>query len=257
MSGTLTVDRRRAPSWAGALIPVHPVHLAGVPVGADLSFVFAALLSAWTLAAGVLPETDPNRTTLAYWTAGILGALLLCASLLIHELGHALAAHRRGLAVARITLSFAGGASDIAGAVRRPADTALIALCGPLASIGTAVVAAVAHVVIVEASGAGLAASVTALVAVGNLAIALLNALPGLPLDGGHALSAALWKITGRAEVARHVAAIAGRRLGDAAIAVAVIASAFGFLPLAFWSALMGFALRAEREPAATSARGR
>ena len=244
--GTLTVERQRAPSWPSALIPAHPVHLGGVPIGVDLSFVFATLLSAWTLAAGFLPETDPNRTGVAYWTAGIAGALLFCASLLIHELGHALAARRKGLAVTRITLSFAGGACDIAGTVRRPADTLLIALGGPLASLLTAIVAAIAHVVIVETSGPGLPASVTALVAVGNAALTIVNVLPGLPLDGGHALSAALWKLTGRTELATRWARIVGHRLGDAAIAMAVIASAFGFLAVACWSALFGFALRSE-----------
>jgi Zn-dependent protease len=245
--GTLTVERQRGPSWPGALIPAHPVHLGGVPIGVDLSFVFATLLSAWTFAAGFLPETDPNRTSVAYWTAGIVGALLLCASLLIHELGHALAARRKGLAVTRITLSFAGGASDIAGTIRQPADALLIALGGPLASLLGALVAAIAHVVIVETSGPGLPASVAAIVAVGNAALTVVNVLPGLPLDGGHALSAALWKLTGRSDLATRWARTVGDRLGDAAIAIAVIASAFGFLAIACWCALFGFAVRSER----------
>ena len=247
MSGSaLSVDRQRAPSWSNALIPAHPVRLAGVPIGVDLSFVLAALLTAWTFSDGVLPETDPHRTTLAYWTAGTLGALLLCASLLIHELGHALAAYRRGLAVTRITLSFAGGTSDIAGSIRRPFDAALIAFGGPLANLLTAIVAAMVHVAIVEVSGPGLSASVSALVAVGNVALALVNVLPALPLDGGHALSAGLWKLTGRSDVASRWARAIGHRLGEAALALAVVASAFGFLAIACWSALFGLALRGE-----------
>jgi Zn-dependent protease len=244
--GTLTVERQRSAPWPGALIPAHPVHLGGVPIGVDLPFAFATLLTAWTFAAGVLPETDPNRSRVAYWAAGIVGALLLGASLLIHELGHALAARRKGLAVTRITLSFAGGASEIAGTIRRPADTLGIALGGPLASLLTAIVAASAHVVIVETSGPGLLASVTALVAVGNVALTMVNVLPGLPLDGGHALTAALWKVTGRSDLATRWARAVGHRLGDAAIAIAVIASAFGFLAIAGWSALFGFTLRSD-----------
>jgi Zn-dependent protease len=246
MNGTLTVERPRASSWPGAVVPAHPVHLAGVPLGADLSFVLATLLTAWTFAAGVLPETDPNRTTLAYWMAGAMGALLMSASLIIHELGHALAAHRKGLAVTRITLSFGGGASEIVGNLRRPADTCAIALAGPFASLAVAILVAITHIVVVETSGPGLAASVMALVVVGNIALTLLNVLPGLPLDGGHMLTAAVWKVTGRADVAARFAMMVGRRLGDAAIALAVVASAFGFLAIACWSALLGFALRTE-----------
>jgi Zn-dependent protease len=241
--GTLT---QRAPAWSGALVPAHPLRLAGVPLGVDLSFLLATVLTTWTLSDGVLPETDPHRTALAYWMAGTLGALLLGASLLIHELGHALAAYRRGLAVTRITLSFAGGASHIAGSVRRPSDAALIAFGGPLANLLTAFVAVIVHVAIVEIAGPGLPASVSALVAVGNVALAVVNVLPGLPLDGGHALSAGLWKVTGRSDLATRWARAIGHRLGEGAIAVAVVASAFGFLTLACWSALFGFVLRGE-----------
>lgn len=77
-----------------------------------------------------------------------------------------------------------------------------------------------------------------------NLAVALINAVPGLPLDGGRVLRAALWAMTGRPEAATRVAAIAGRRFGELMIAVAVFASAFGFVALALWAALLGFVLR-------------
>jgi Zn-dependent protease len=211
---------------------------------ADLSCVFGALLTAWTFAAAFLPETDPGRSRAAYWTAGTVGALLVVASLLLHEIGHALAARGAGLGVARITLSFVGGTSEIAGVVRHARQELAIAAAGPLASLVVMVVAAVAHVIIVETAGPGLPATVAALVAVANLAVALLNAVPGLPLDGGRVLRAGLWGITGREDAATRVAAIAGRRFGELLIAAAVLASAFGFVALALWAALLGFVLR-------------
>jgi Zn-dependent protease len=98
-----------------------------------------------------------------------------------------------GLGVARITLSFVGGTSEIVGAIRYARDEFLIAAAGPIASLFAALVAAVVHVIIVETAGPGLPATVAALVAVANLAVALLNAVPGLPLDGGRVLRAVVW----------------------------------------------------------------
>jgi Zn-dependent protease len=220
------------------------MRLGGVLVRADLSCVLGAALAAWTFASGFLPEINPGHTSTAYWTAGGIGALLVIASLGIHELGHAMAARRTGLAVGRITFSFVGGTSEIVGTIRQGRDEFLIAAAGPCASLVTALAAALAHVVIVEAAGPGLAATVAALVAVANLAIALLNGLPGLPLDGGRMLRGAVWAVSGRPDAGTFVVTWLGRRLGDAMIVVAILGSAFGFLGIALWAALLGLVLR-------------
>ncbi|HYE93500.1 MAG TPA: site-2 protease family protein [Terriglobales bacterium] len=243
----LTVERpQTTAAWPAAVgtTRARGARLAGMAIGVDLSWVIGIALTTWTFAAGFLPETDPGRATGAYWGAGVVGALLVGASILLHELGHALAARRAGLGVARITLSFVGGTAQIVGTVRRPAEELLIALGGPLASLATMLAAAIAHVVIVETRGPGLAASVAALIAVANLAVALLNAVPGLPLDGGRALRAVAWAATGRYESATRLATALGRRIGEVTIGIAIVASAFGFLAFAMWAALLGFILR-------------
>jgi Zn-dependent protease len=176
--------------------------------------------------------------------AGAAGAALVIWSLLLHEVGHAVAARRAGLGVGRIALSFVGGTSELIGPIRRAKDELVIAAAGPLTSLALALLAAIAHVVIVETSGAGLPATLAALVAVANVAVALLNAAPGLPLDGGRVLRATLWAMTGRADAATCIATAAGRRFGEVLIGVALLASAFGFVGLALWAALLGFVLR-------------
>lgn len=250
-SSTLTVEQTQATphpaAWTmpGRAIPwAHSFRLAGVGVRADISCAFGGLLTAWTFASAFLPETDPGRSTTAYWMAGASGALLVIASLLLHELGHALAARHSGLGVARITLSFVGGTSEIVGVIRHARDEFMIAVTGPITSLTLAAIAAVAHVALVEMVGAGLPATVAALLAVANFAIAAVNLVPGLPLDGGHMLRAAVWAMTGRPEAATRIAVVAGRRVGEAVIAVAVLASAFGFVALAVWAALLGFVVR-------------
>jgi Zn-dependent protease len=170
--------------------------------------------------------------------------VLVVVSLLLHELGHAIAARGRGLGVVRISLSFVGGTSEVAGTVRGARDELVIAAAGPLTSLALALVASVVHVVIVETAGPGVPATVAALIAVANLALAALNAVPGLPLDGGRVLRAALWAVTGRRDAATGVAVLTGRRFGEGLIATAVLASAFGFTALALWAALLGLVLR-------------
>jgi Zn-dependent protease len=242
----LSVGGPHSDAWPPAPVTraASALHLGGISLRLDLSCMIGSVLTAWTFASGFLPETDPGRTTTAYWTAGLVGALLVATSLLIHELGHAVAARRAGLDVARITLSFIGGTTELVGVVRRPAEELVIALGGPLASMLAALAASLVHVVIVEAAGPGLPATVAALIAVANLAVAVLNVIPGLPLDGGRVLRALVWAATGRTETATNVATILGRRLGEITIGVAVMASAFGFLPFALWAGLLGFVLR-------------
>ena len=242
----LTVERPQAAPWSAPARPLRlsrALELAGVIVRADLSCGFGAALTAWTIAAAILPETNPGSTATAYWVAGGAGALLLVASLAAHEVGHAIAARRAGFGVARITLSFGGGSTDIVGAIRHPAHELLIAVAGPAASLLAAFAAAIAHVILVE-SDHGVAATVAALLAVANLAFVALNLVPGLPLDGGHALRALMWVMTGRPDAALHLAMSIGRRLGTAFVALAVIGSAFGFVAIALWAALLGLVLR-------------
>jgi Zn-dependent protease len=232
------------PAPARAARTAGTLRLAGVPLRADLSCAFGGALTAWTFASGILPEADPGRALIAYWVAGVAGAMLVMGSLLLHEVGHAIAARRRGLRITRLTLSFVGGTCEVLGALRHARDELVIAVAGPLASLAVALTAALVHVALVETVGPGLPATVAALVAGANLAVAALNAVPGLPLDGGRVLRAAMWSITGRPDAATGVAALAGRRFGEGLIVMAVLASAFGFVALALWAALLGLVLR-------------
>jgi len=244
---TLVVERPRAVrslSATRASGGIRTTRLGDAAVQVDLSCALGVVLVAWTFAAGLLPETDPGRSVAAYWTAGLVGALSVAGSLLLHELGHAMAARRAGLGVSRITLSFAGGTSEIIGVIRCAADELRIAVGGPLASVATMLAAAVTHIVIAELAGPGLPATVAALVAGANLALVLLNAIPGLPFDGGHVLHATVWALTRRSEAATRLVLAIGRRLSDGMIGVAVLASAFGFLWIALWAGFLGFVVR-------------
>ena len=76
-----------------------------------------------------------------------------------------------------------------------------------------------------------------------NLAVALLNLLPALPLDGGRMLKAAIWAASGDESRATGIAAGAGRALGGALILLCIIASASGDAAAAIWSAALGLTI--------------
>jgi len=215
----------------------------GVTLHLDVSWVFGLGLAAWTFSDAVLPLDVPDRTTTAYLLAGGAAALLVLGSLALHEAGHWVVARRAGLPVTRLALSLVGGALELDSAPRTAATEFRIALGGPLASLLTALVAAAAHVALVESSVDPLAASVAAVVAVANLAVAVLNLLPGLPLDGGRVLKAAVWGVTGDETRATRVAAGAGRALAVALIGLAIVASASGDAAAAIWSGALGLTL--------------
>jgi Zn-dependent protease len=217
--------------------------LFGVPLGVDLSWLFGLGLATWTFADAVLPLQAPGRTAAEYALAGGLAGLLALGSLVLHEGGHWLVAHRARLRVTRLSLSLVGGALELGAAPRSPATELQLALGGPLASLVTAVLAAGAHIGLVEIGAEPLVASVAAVVAVANLAVGLLNLLPGLPLDGGRVLRASIWGLTGDEERAEWIAAAAGRTLAVALLLLSVIASASGDAAAAIWSAALGLTI--------------
>ncbi len=144
----------------------------------------------------------------------------------------------------RITLSFLGGALELAEPPATPAVEARVALAGPLASAGAALLATAAHVMLVAASVDPLLPAAAAVIAIGNVLIAAFNCLPTLPLDGGRALHAAVWALTGREATGVRLATVIGRGLGLVLLGVAIVASASGEAALAIWLGLMGLTMR-------------
>jgi Zn-dependent protease len=215
----------------------------GVPLSLDVSWLFGLGLSTWTFADAVLPLEAPDRPTAVYVAVGALTALLVFLSLALHEVGHWIAARRAGLPIARVALSLVGGILELGAPPRSALSELRLALGGPVASLLTAAIAALAHVALVEAGIDPLLAMVAAIVAVANLAIMALNLLPGLPLDGGRIVRAVAWSITGDAARATRLASAAGRVLGVALLVLAVIASASGDAAAALWSGALGLTI--------------
>jgi Zn-dependent protease len=170
--------------------------------------------SSWFIVAGLIafvvaPRVDEVQAGLGPWkyVVGLVFAVMLYLSVLLHEASHALVAKRFGFVVNAITLHFLGGATEIDSPARRPRQEFWIAVVGPLTSIAVGAVALVLWWVtpagLVELTLGGLAGA--------NLLIGVLNLVPGLPLDGGRVLKAAVWAASHREHRGTVVAGWGGR----------------------------------------------
>ncbi|MDQ1703023.1 MAG: hypothetical protein QOF57_2275 [Frankiaceae bacterium] len=165
-----------------------------------------------------------QHTVSTRYAAGVATAVLLAASVLLHELGHALIAQALGMRVRKITLYLLGGVSEIDGDARTPANEYLIAVAGPLVSVALAACGGLATVLLPD----GIVLDVVAFVTVMNALLAVFNLLPGLPLDGGRILRAAVWQLRHDPFAATRAAALSGRGLGALLLAVPIAVVATG-----------------------------
>ena len=69
---------------------------------------------AWTLAQGYFPYAFPGLTTATYWWMGLIGAVGLFVSIILHEFSHSLVARNYGIPMRGITLFIFGGMASIA-----------------------------------------------------------------------------------------------------------------------------------------------
>ena len=111
-------------------------------------------LFAWNLADYVLPPLGGSPDA-ADWIAGVIGAVVLLASLLAHEVSHSLVARRNGIGVRSITLFMFGGVAQLEGEARTPGADFRIAAVGPATSLLLAGVFAAVQAVLVEAGAQG------------------------------------------------------------------------------------------------------
>jgi Zn-dependent protease/CBS domain-containing protein len=225
--------------------------LAGIDIRVHYTWVFAFVLIAWSLAQGYFPVTDSGLGTGTYWILGLVSALLLFGSVLVHELGHSLVAGARGLRVQSITLFIFGGISRITGEASRAGDEFLIAVVGPLTSFGLAgLFWLLAHAL---PSGTAVAA-VADYVAFTNLLLGGFNIVPGFPLDGGRVLRAILWGTTHNLTRATRIASYVGQAVAFAMIGWGVArllgGDAFGGLWIAFIGWFLNGGAEASRQQA-------
>lgn len=178
--------------------PFQVARIFGIPLMIDYSWVPMALLHVWLVSQIWLTvKVEPNLPVLLNFGLAIVITALFFASVLGHELSHALIAKLEGIDIYDIQLHIFGGWARLVGEPRTAMAEFRVAVAGPLASFLLAFVFWLGLYTFQE-FGPGTPAAQAAeaaflYLASANLLLAMFNLLPGLPLDGGRALRAYLW----------------------------------------------------------------
>jgi len=222
--------------------------LAGIPIGVQPLWIVIVGLITWSLGAVYYPDAVSGIAPLAAYGLGLLSALLLFASILLHELGHALVARRHGVEIEEIDLWLLGGVARMRGYPKTAGDELRFALAGPGVTLVIAAAFGLLAVALPSSAPGALRAVVDYQVYV-NTAILVFNLLPAFPLDGGRVARALIWGRSGDLNRATATAATLGRGFGYAMIGLGVFGTAAGAVG-GLWLALIGvfviFAAKAE-----------
>jgi Zn-dependent protease/CBS domain-containing protein len=202
--------------------------------------VIVALIT-WSLGSSYYPEEVRGIGTGAAYGLGLASALLLFASILAHELGHALVARRCGVEVEEIDLWLLGGVSRMRGEAHEPGDELRYALAGPAVTAVLVVVFGVAALLLGPATPRVISALVEYQALVNGLVL-VFNLMPAFPLDGGRVLRSLLWRRSGDLARSTETAAGVGRGFGYVLIALGVLEVLAGG-PQGFWLVMVGFFL--------------
>lgn len=236
--------------------------IAGVEILVDWSLIIVFTLILFSLGAGVFASWHPDWGAGLIWLTALAAAVLFFVSVLLHELAHALVGRMQGAEVPRITLFVFGGMAQME---REPAawrGELVMAIVGPLTSLGIGVVCLYVAGLLVGALEfdpddpraflAALGPVPTLLLWLGqiNILLGLFNLVPGFPLDGGRVLRAVLWGVTGDQRKATRWAAGVGQGFAWLLIAAGVYLMLGGRLPIlgqgfigGLWLAFIGWFL--------------
>jgi Zn-dependent protease len=179
----------------------------GFRVGVDPSWFLILFLLIFLLS-GPFRATLHSSDAVAYITT-VVSVLLLFASLIVHELGHALVARRLGIEVKRIDLFLFGGLTQMSRDAATPAEDFKIAVAGPVATVGVILVCLGVDVALVGGDrlvhAIALDSGITitpvllalSLLLPMNVLLLLFNLVPAFPLDGGRIARSIIWRLTG------------------------------------------------------------
>jgi Zn-dependent protease len=212
----------------------HLMRVAGVDVFLDWSLAIIFFLITASLGSGLFPAWHPEWSAATSWVTAAAAAVLFLASVLVHEMSHALVGRARGMEIRRITLFIFGGMAHLEEDAREWRTEFYMALVGPVTSLAIGFLCIwLGSLGVGEVTArmdqpaemlAGLGPWTTLLLWLGpvNIVLGLFNLVPGFPLDGGRVMRAAIWGATGDLHKATRWASNGGRAFAWFLIAAGV-----------------------------------
>jgi len=196
----------------------------GIRIGVNYSWFLVLFVVIFVLWDSLSETLDASDTTV--YVVAVVAAASFFGSILLHELGHALAARREGIGVDGIDLFLFGGVMKMSRETDSPGAEFRVAVAGPLVTLALIALAAGAAILIAGVDSfrdaASLSASadaspvevVVSLLVSMNMVLLVFNLVPAFPLDGGRIARAAAWKLTGDRHRATRFAARIGIGFG-------------------------------------------
>jgi Zn-dependent protease/CBS domain-containing protein len=224
--------------------------IAGIDIDIHVSWIIILVLLTVSLATGWFPQLYPGWSSATYWVVGLISALLLFVSVLLHELAHSLVARRRGLSVKSITLFIFGGVSNIEQEPKSPGVEFQMAVVGPLTSL---LIGAVCYLLLLPLRGTrSPLEGILYYLAVTNILLGVFNLIPGFPLDGGRVLRSIVWRITGSLTKATRAASITGQTIAYLFILLGIWLFFAGNILDGIWLGFIGWFLLSAAQSANT-----
>ncbi|HZL22133.1 MAG TPA: site-2 protease family protein [Nitrososphaeraceae archaeon] len=220
-----------------------------IPIKLHFTLIIVFFLISWTLATGFMPHYYPNLYTSQYWIMGIIGAIVLFVSILLHELSHSLLSIRYGIQVNQIILFIFGGISDIKDETKEFKKEFKIALAGPLTSYALSGLFWILFIIVsfLNDNQQNIGNSLSAVEGIllyssmVNLIIGSFNLIPAFPLDGGRMLRAGLTKWKNDFDLATGIASKIGIAISFGIIGLGFIAIVKGSFLSGFWLIIIGW----------------
>ncbi len=209
--------------------------VAGIDIQLHMSWWFVFVFLSWSLATNYFPVQFIGYSSVMYWIMGVLAALLLFVSVLLHELSHSFVAQLKKIEVKSITLFFFGGVAGIEKEDMKPQDEFQMAIAGPLFSLLLGGVCYVLFLYVVSGFWLGIFSYLYQL----NITLAVFNMVPAFPLDGGRAFRALLYGYYKDLRKATKIAASFGKGFGIFLIFVGVF-SLFSKVGGGVWFIFLG-----------------
>ena len=212
-------------------------------------FVIFALVTI-SLATLGSPAGERQLPDAMRWLLAVVVSVLFFASVVVHELAHALVGRRLGILVKEITLFIFGGAAALEQDTPNARTEALVAAAGPIASLvtGGAFLAVWGLTRGNELDVVRLIGAAAFWLGTMNLLLAVFNLVPGFPMDGGRLLRSIIWGVTHDFVRATRIATLVGRAFAYLMMAAGFMRAISGEVIEGLWLAFIGWFLNQAAE---------
>jgi Zn-dependent protease len=238
-------------------------HVRGIRIAVDWSWFLVLFLVIFWLSPTYGHILGQSGSAVAPFALAVASAIGFFGSIVLHELGHAVAARRNGIGISNIQLWIFGGVARMDREPDDPATEFKVAIAGPLVTLAIVVVLTVVGLAAAgphefkeampfesRAGVSGVLAMIAWLAFI-NLLVLVFNLLPAFPMDGGRVARAIAWWRTGDRNAATRFAANLGRLFGYLFIGGGLLLIVGGYPFEGVWLALIGMVINGSARGAA------